>query len=178
MFEAIAIIAALIVLAIVVVLILALTKPETFRVQRVATIKAPAESIFALINDFHRWGSWSPWETRDPAMKRTFSGAESGKSAVYAWNGNKNVGSGRMEILDTSVPSKIVIKLDFFKPFEGHNTAEFTMLPQGDATHITWVMFGPASLMSKVMQVFMNLDKMIGKDFETGLSNLKKLTEK
>jgi hypothetical protein len=111
-------------------------------------------------------------------MKRTFSGAESGNSAVYAWDGNKNVGSGRMEILDTSVPSKIVIKLDFFKPFEGHNTAEFTMLPQGDATLITWVMFGPASLMSKVMQVFMNLDKMIGKDFETGLSNLKKLTEK
>jgi hypothetical protein len=177
-FEVIVIIAVVIVLAVAVVLILALRKPDIFRVQRTATIKAPAESIFSLINDFHRWGSWSPWENRDPAMKRTFSGAESGKGAVYAWNGNKNVGSGRMEILDTSVPSKITIKLDFFKPFEGHNTAEFTMLPQGDATHITWVMYGPASLMSKVMQVFMNLDNMIGKDFETGLSNLKKATEK
>ena len=178
MLEVIAIVAAAIALAIAIVLILALTKPDIFRVQRVATIKAPAETIFSLINDFHRWGSWSPWETRDPAMKRSFSGAESGKSAVYAWDGNKNVGSGRMEILDTSVPSKITIKLDFFKPFEGHNTAEFTMLPQGDVTNVTWVMHGPAVFMSKVMQVFMNLDKMVGKDFETGLANLKSLTEK
>ena len=178
MFEVIATIAVVIAIAIAVVLILALSKPDIFRIQRVATIKAPAESIFALINDFHRWGSWSPWESKDPAMKRTFSGAESGKGAVYAWDGNKNVGSGRMEILDTSAPSKIVIKLDFFTPFEGHNTAEFTMLPQGDATNITWVMYGPASLMSKVMQVFINLDHMIGKDFEVGLANLKRLTEK
>jgi hypothetical protein len=182
MFEVTAIVAAVIVLAIAIVLILAMTKPDTFRVQRAATIKAPAESIFRVINDFRNWGGWSPWENRDPALKRTFSGAESGKGAVYAWDGNKNVGSGRMEILDTSVPSKIVIKLDFFKPFEGHNTAEFTMLPQGDATNIgttvTWAMYGPAPFMSKVMQVFMNMDKMIGKDFETGLSNLGKLTEK
>ena len=149
MLDVIAIIAVVIALAIAIVLILALTKPDSFRVQRVAAIKAPAETIFSLINDFHRWGSWSPWETRDPAMKRTFSGAESGKGAVYAWDGNKNVGSGRMEILDTSVPSKIVIKLDFFKPFEGHNTAEFTMLPQAVRamrTIVTWAMHGPASL--------------------------------
>jgi hypothetical protein len=112
-------------------------------------------------------------------MKRTYSGARSGKGAVYAWDGNKNVGSGRMEILDASSPSKIVIKLDFFKPFEGHNTAEFTMLPQGDAatTSITWVMHGPAPFMHKVMQVFMNMDRMIGKDFETGLASLKRATE-
>jgi Polyketide cyclase / dehydrase and lipid transport len=178
MFEVIAIVAVVIALAIAVVLILAIRKPDIFRIQRVATIKAPAEAIFALINDFHRWGSWSPWENKDPAMKRNFSGPESGKGAVYAWDGNKNVGSGRMEILDTSAPSKIVIKLDFFKPFEGHNTAEFTMLPQGDATNISWVMHGPASLTSKVMQVFINLDNMIGRDFEAGLSNLKKATEK
>jgi hypothetical protein len=182
MLEVIAIIAAVIALAVAIVLILAIRKPDAFRVQRVATIKAPAESIFSLINDFHRWGSWSPWENKDPAMKRTFSGAGSGKGAVYAWDGNKNVGSGRMEILDTSLPSKIVIKLDFFKPFEGHNTAEFTMLPQGDATNIgtivTWAMYGPAPFMSKMMQVFMNIDNMIGKDFEAGLANLKKLAEK
>ena len=182
MFEVIAIIAAVIALAVAIVLILAIRKPDTFRVQRVATIKAPAESIFSLINDFRRWGSWSPWENKDPAMKRTFSGADRGKGAVYAWDGNKNVGSGRMEILDTSVPSKIVIKLDFFKPFEGHNTAEFTMLPQGGATNIgtivTWAMYGPAPFMSKMMQVFMNIDNMIGKDFEAGLANLKKLAEK
>ena len=178
MFEVIATIAVVIAIAIAVVLILALSKPDIFRIQRVATIKAPAESIFALINDFHRWGSWSPWESKDPAMKRTFSGAESGKGAVYAWDGNKNVGSGRMEILDTSVPSKITIKLDFFKPFEGHNTAEFTMLPQGDGTHVTWLMHGPANFMSRLIQVFMNLDNMIGRDFEAGLANLKTITEK
>ena len=178
MFEIIAVIAVILAIAIAVVLILAATKPNTFSVQRATTIKAPADTIFPLINDFHQWGSWSPYETKDPAMKRTYSGADSGKGAVYAWDGDKNVGSGRMEILDASAPSKIVIKLDFFKPFEGHNTAEFTMLPQGDGTNLTWVMHGPAVFMSRVMQVFINLDRMIGKDFEVGLANLKKLTEK
>src|SRR6266404_7186923 len=158
MFEVIAIIAVVIALAVAIVLILAISKPDAFRVQRVATIKAPAESIFSLVNDFHRWGSWSPWENKDPAMNRSFSGAGSGKGAVYAWDGNKNVGSGRMEILDTSGPSKIVIKLDFFKPFEGHNTAEFTMLPQGDATNVTWLMHGPSPFMGKIMHVFINMD--------------------
>jgi uncharacterized protein YndB with AHSA1/START domain len=180
MFEIIAIIA--IVLAIAIVLILAATKPNTFSVLRATTVKAPPERIFPLINDFHQWGSWSPYENKDPAMKRSFGGAADGKGAVYVWEGNKNVGSGRMEILDTSKPSKIVIKLDFFTPFEGHNTAEFTMLPQGDATNmttnVTWLMHGPAPFMSKVMQVFINLDNMIGKDFEIGLANLKRLTEK
>jgi hypothetical protein len=178
MFEVIAVIAIILAIAIAIVLVLALTKPNTFAVQRAISIRAPAETIFPLINDFHQWGTWSPYENKDPGMKRTYSGAESGKGAVYAWDGNSNVGSGRMEILDTSVPSKIVIKLDFFKPFEGHNTAEFTMLPQGDATNLTWVMHGPARFMSKVMQVFMNLDNMIGRDFEAGLANLKRITEK
>ena len=182
MFETIAIIAGVLAVAIAIVLVLAATKPDTFSVQRAAMVKAPPESIFPLINDFHRWGTWSPYENKDPAMKRSYSGAESGKGAVYAWDGNRNVGSGRMKILDASAPSKIVIKLDFFTPFEGHNTAEFTMLPQGDATSVTtivtWLMHGPARFMSKVMQVFMNLDNMVGKDFEIGLANLKRLTEK
>jgi uncharacterized protein YndB with AHSA1/START domain len=179
MFEILAIIAVVVAIAIAIVLILAATKPDTFSVQRAAAVKAPPEKIFPLINDFHQWGTWSPWEGKDPGMKRTYSGTASGRGAVYAWDGNKNVGSGRMEILDASSPSKIVIKLDFFKPFEAHNTAEFTVLPQGDgATNISWVMHGPAPFMSKIMQVFMNIDKMVGKDFEIGLSNLKKLTEK
>ena len=177
-FEIIAIIAVVLAIAIAIVLILAATKPNTFSVERATIVTAAPEKIFPLIDDFHQWRSWSPYENKDPAMKRSFSGAASGKGAVYGWEGNKNVGSGRMEILDTSVPSKIVIKLDFFTPFEGHNTAEFTMLPQGNATSVTWLMHGPASFMSKVMQVFMNLDNMIGKDFEAGLSNLRKLTEK
>jgi uncharacterized protein YndB with AHSA1/START domain len=178
MFEIIAIIAVVVAIAIAVILILAATKPNTFSIQRAFTVKAPPEKIFPLINDFHQWGTWSPYETKDPAMKRSYSGAESGKGAVYAWDGNKNVGSGRMEILDTTVPTKIVIKLDFFTPFEGHNTAEFTMLPQGDATNLTWLMRGPAPFMHRVMQVFINIDRMVGKDFEIGLANLKRLTEK
>jgi uncharacterized protein YndB with AHSA1/START domain len=177
MLETVAVIAVVLAIAIAIVLFLASTKPDTFSVRRAATMTAPPETIFALINDFHQWGTWSPWEHKDPAMQRTFSGAQSGKGSVYAWDGNKNVGSGRMEILEASAPSKIVIKLDFFKPFEGHNTAEFTMLPQGDATNLTWLMHGPAPFMSRLMQVFMNMDRMIGKDFETGLANLKKATE-
>ena len=178
MLETIAIIAVIIAIAIAVVLIFAATKPNTLRVQRATSIKAPADRIFPLINDFRQWRSWSPYENKDPAMKRTYDGADSGKGAVYAWDGNNNVGSGRMEILEASVPSKIVIKLDFFKPFEGHNTAEFTILPQGDAIMLTWTMSGPAVFMSRLMQVFINLDHMIGRDFEAGLANLKKLTEK
>ena len=178
MFEIIAIVAVVLAVAIAIVLILAAAKPDTFSVRRAAVVRAPPEKIFALVNDFHRWGSWSPWENRDPAMRRTYSGARSGKGAVYAWDGNRNVGSGRMEIIDASSPSKIVIKLDFFKPFEAHNTAEFTMLPQADATDVMWVMRGPAPFLSKVMQVFMDMDSMIGSDFETGLANLKRLAEK
>ena len=177
MFEIIVIIAVVLAVAIAAVLIFAATRPNTFRVRREITVQAPAERIFPLIDDFHQWVAWSPYEHRDPALKRTYGGAESGKGAVYGWEGNNSVGSGRMEILESAAPSKIVIKLDFFKPFEGHNTAEFTMLSQGDATHVTWLMHGPAPFLNKVMQVFMNLDKMIGRDFETGLANLKKLAE-
>jgi uncharacterized protein YndB with AHSA1/START domain len=160
------------------VLGLALTKPDTFRVVRSATIKAPPEKVFAVINDFHNWTSWSPWEKLDPAMKRTHSGAASGKGAIYEWEGNSKVGAGRMEILDTTAPSKIAIKLDFIKPFEGHNTAEYTLVPQGEMTNVTWAMYGPTPFISKLMQVFISFDKMIGKDFEEGLANLKAVAEK
>jgi hypothetical protein len=180
MLEIIAIIAAVLAIAIAIVLVLASTKPATFSIQRSAVMQAHAETIFPLISDFHQWTKWSPWEHKDPALKRSYSGAENGKGAVYAWEGNKNVGCGRMEILDASLPSRITIKLDFFKPFEAHNTAEFTFVPErgAAATNVIWVMRGPSSFMSKVMQVFMDFDKMVGKDFETGLSNLKTLAEK
>ncbi len=178
MFEIIAIVVAVVIaIAIAIILMLAAAKPDTFSVRRATMVKAPPEKIFPLISDFHRWGTWSPYEKKDPAMKRTYSGAASGKGAVYAWDGNGNVGSGRMEILDASVPTKILIKLDFFTPFEGHNTAEFTMLPQGDATSLTWLMHGPTPFMAKIMHVFINIDRMVGKDFEIGLASLKKLTE-
>jgi uncharacterized protein YndB with AHSA1/START domain len=177
MFETLIIIAVVLAIIIAVILVLAATKPDTFRVERTTVVNAPADKVFPLIADFHQWLNWSPWEGRDPALKRSYSGAERGKGAVYAWDGNKNVGSGRMEILEATSPSTVVIQLDFLKPFEAHNTAEFTMLPQGGATSVIWVMQGPAPFMSKVMQVFMNMERMIGKDFETGLANLKTMTE-
>ena len=175
MFKIIAIVVIVLVAA---VLGFAMTKPDSFRVQRTVKINAPPDKIFPLINDFHGWGAWSPWEKADPAMKRTYSGAANGKGAVYEWDGNSKVGTGRMEITDDSLPSKVTIKLDFLKPMEGHNTAEFALDPQGDSTSVTWAMYGPAPFLSKVMQVFVSMDSLIGKDFETGLSNMKNAAEK
>jgi carbon monoxide dehydrogenase subunit G len=166
------------VVAIGVLLAVAATRPNTFRVQRTGRIKAPPDKIYAFIDDFHRWPAWSPYENRDPAMKRSYEGAQSGVGAVYNWNGNKDVGSGRMEILDSKPGSKVTIKLDFLEPFEGHNTAEFTLEPEGDATDVTWSMNGPLAFVPRVMGMFMSMDSMIGKDFEAGLSNLKTQAEK
>jgi len=177
MLEIVAVLIAVILVVLVIIIALAARKPQSFKVQRVLSMQAPPEKIFALVEDFHRWGLWSPYENRDPAMRRTFSGAERGKGAVYAWEGNKNVGSGRMEILESNAPSAVLIKLDFFKPFEGHNQAEFTMLPQDGATLVSWTMHGPAPFATRLMQVFVDLDVMIGKDFEAGLTNLKKIVE-
>ena len=160
------------------VLLFATTKPNTFEVQRSITIKAPPEKVYALIDDFHRWQEWSPWEKLDPAMQRTFTGPASGKGAAYAWLGNSKVGSGRMEITDPQPPSKIAIQLDFITPFEGHNIAEFGLQPQADGTQVTWTMRGPTPYISKVMQVFVSMDKLIGKDFEAGLANMKAVAEK
>ncbi|HTF13390.1 MAG TPA: SRPBCC family protein [Burkholderiales bacterium] len=175
MFKTIAIVVVALVAAL---LVYAATKPDTFRVQRSASIKAPPAKIFAILNDFQRWDAWSPWEKKDPAMKRTFSVVTSGKGAQYAWQGNSDVGQGRMEIAESTPPSKVAIKLDFVKPFETHNLVEFTLEPQGDATNVTWAMQGPSPYIAKVMQVFFSMDKMVGKDFEAGLANLKALAEK
>ena len=171
------------ILLVVVVLIGALlayaaTRPDSFRVERATVIKAPPAKVFALIDDFRQWAGWSPWEKLDPAMKRTHSGAASGKGAVYAWEGNGDVGAGRMEILETTAPSRVLIRLDFIKPFEARNTAEYTLRPEGEATRVTWAMYGPAPFVSKLMQVFVSMDAMIGKDFEQGLANLKALAER
>jgi hypothetical protein len=161
---------------IVAVLAFAATKPDSFRVQRTASIQAPPEKILPLISDLHAWSAWNPFE-KDPAMKKTYSGAASGRGAVYEWDGNSQVGAGRMEILDVT-PQKVTIKLDFTRPLEGHNTAELTLVPRGNATDVTWAMYGPSPYISKVMSVFMNMDTMIGKEFETGLANLKGIAEK
>ncbi len=179
MFKTIAIsVGVLLVLGVGVVLILAATKPDTFRIQRSASITAPREKIFALINDFHNWGVWSPWEKKDPDMRRTFSGAPSGQGAAYAWEGDKNVGKGRMEITEAVSPSKVALKLDFEKPFEAHNTVAFMFEPRGDATNVTWGMQGPTPFFAKIIHVFISMDKMVGKDMEQGLANLKAAAER
>jgi uncharacterized protein YndB with AHSA1/START domain len=158
--------------------IFSMAKPNTFRVQRSAYIKAPPEKIFALINDFHSWTLWSPYEQMDPALKRNYSGSANGKGAVYEWLGNSKIGQGRMEITDATLPSKVLIKLDFSKPMKAHNISEFTLEPQGDTTMVTWAMYGPSTFMAKIMSIFLSMDKLVGKDFETGLANLKVVAEK
>ena len=167
-----------VVVIIAAVLALAAPRPDTFRVERSTTIKAPPEKVYALIDDFHQWQQWSPWERLDPAMKRQHGGAAKGKGALYGWEGNKEVGKGQMEITEATPPSRVVIKLDFLAPFEAHNTAEFVLVPQGDATTVTWAMFGPNLFIGKVMSLFASMDSLVGKDFERGLANLKAVAEK
>ena len=160
------------------VLLFALTRPDSFTVERRITIKAPPDKVFALVNDFHHWPAWSPWEKLDPAMKRTHSGANSGVGAVYAWEGNDKVGAGRMEITSAQAPGQLDIKLDFLRPFASSNTTRFALKPQAEGTEFVWTMQGPMLYISKLMSVFVSMDSMIGKDFEAGLANLKAVAEK
>ncbi len=169
-------IAVVVVILLVAVLAYAATRPDRFRLERTTSIKASPDKVFALINDFHQWGVWSPWEKLDADLKRDFSGTAAGVGAVYAWEGNKT-GVGRMEITESSPASLIKIKLDFFKPFEAHNTAEFSLRAQGDETIVTWAMYGPSSYVSKLMGIVFDIDKMVGKEFESGLAKMKSATE-
>jgi hypothetical protein len=169
---------AIVVLAVAGVLTAAALQPDSFMVKRAASIKAPPEKIFPLINDFGRWSAWSPYEKKDPAMKRAFSGPAAGKGAVYAWEGNKDVGQGRMEIADAAAPSRVTLRLDFVKPFEAHNRVDFMLEPMGDATSVTWAMEGPMPFVSKLICLFIDMDRMVGADFEAGLANLKSIAEK
>jgi hypothetical protein len=177
MLKIVGIVVLVLVVAVAGLLAYAATRPDDFRVERSIVVKVPPDKVLALVGDLRGWPAWSPYEKKDPAMKRAFAGAERGKGAVYEWDGNKEVGRGRMEILEAT-PARIVIKLDFLKPFEAHNTAEFTALSQGDATTVTWAMYGPSPYMAKVMQTVINMDKMIGRDFGAGLQNLKAVAEK
>jgi len=169
----------LLVIAVVIagILALAATKPNTFRIERSARIQAPPEGIFPLLDDFHRWPEWSPWEKLDPELRRTYGGPERGVGATYAWEGNKKVGSGRMEIVESSPHTSLRIKLDFLTPFEAHNVALFDLVPDGDHTRLVWAMEGPQPFMNKVMCVFINFDRMVGTDFEKGLAALRAIAE-
>jgi uncharacterized protein YndB with AHSA1/START domain len=171
-------IAIAVVVLILIVLGLAALQPDSFRVQRVIAIKAPPEKIMPLISDFHNWPQWSPWEKLDPSMNRQYSGAPKDVGAVYAWKGNKDVGSGRMEITSMAPPNKVGINLVFLEPFESHCVTDFTLEGKGDTTTVTWTMSGPSNFMTKVMGLFASMDSMIGKDFEAGLASMKAAAEK
>jgi hypothetical protein len=162
---------------IAVILLLATTKPDSFQIQRSASYRASPDSIWPYLDDFHNWPAWSPWEKMDPAMTRTYSGAPSGVGAVYAWSGNKKVGTGQMKITGAEPDSSLTIALDFVTPFESHNTTVFSLAASGDSTTVTWTMSGPSTYLSKVMSVFVSMDRMVGPDFEAGLANLKGVVE-
>ncbi len=170
-------IAGLVGLGVVVVLVLASRKPDQFRIERTATIEAPAAKIFPEINNLKSMDVWSPWSKMDPNIKQEFTGPSSGVGAVSSWVGNRQVGSGRMEITESIPNSKVGMKLDFYKPMKASHSAEFLLVPNGKATNVTWAMSGKNAFVSKIMCVFMNMDKMVGGNFETGLASLKSIVE-
>jgi carbon monoxide dehydrogenase subunit G len=167
---------ALVAIVVVFVVVVAM-QPSEFRVERTATMSASPAAVFAQVNDFHKWEQWSPFAKRDPAMQKTYEGAPEGIGAVYAWSGNSEVGEGRTTITESRPTELITIKLEFVRPFAGTSTAEFAFKPQGDQTAVTWSLEGKNNFMAKAVGLFMNMDKMIGGDFETGLASLKSVTE-
>lgn len=159
-----------------VVLVLAALRPDSFRIERSVIVQAPPQAIYPQIADFRRWQAWSPYENLDPAMRRSYEGAERGLGAVYAWDGDKS-GAGRMEIVEAAEASLVRIRLDFLRPFKARNTAEFLLTPEGEGTRLSWAMYGPDPYVGKLMGLFFDRDTMIGKDFEKGLASLKALAE-
>ncbi|QCB48121.1 SRPBCC family protein [Hydrogenophaga sp. PAMC20947] len=172
-------IALLLVLTVLALLAYAATRPDTFAVERSVTIAAPAEKLFPLINDMRSFNTWNPYNRKDPAMKGIYSGPQAGAGAAFDFHGNKGAGKGRLAITGTTEVSRVSMQLDMEEPFEGHNAIDFTLAPESDGTtRVTWSMHGPSSFLPKLMGIFFNMDQMIGKDFETGLANLKVLAEK
>lgn len=158
------------------VLAFAATRPDSFRIERSLLVQAPPQAIYTQIADFRRWQAWSPYENLDPAMRRSYEGAERGPGAVYAWDGDKS-GAGRMEIVEATEPSLVRIRLDFLRPFKARNTAEFVLTEEGGGTRVSWAMYGADPYIGKLMGLFFDRDAMIGKDFEKGLASLKSLAE-
>ncbi|WP_130619155.1 SRPBCC family protein [Dyella amyloliquefaciens] len=167
----------IILLVIAALLGVAAMRPDQFRIERTATIQASPERVFPFINDFRHWQAWSPYERKDPTMERSYEGPNAGEGATYGWSGNKNIGSGRMQITESTPSARIEIRLEFFAPFKATNTAEFVLEPRGDGTQVTWAMHGRSSFTSKLMGLLFNIDKMVGKDFEEGLGSLRSLSE-
>ena len=162
---------------VVVFVIVVATRPDDFCVTRSASMAAPPAAVFEQVNDFHKWDNWSPWAKLDPNCKNTFDGASAGKGAKFAWDGNSKVGAGRMTVLESQPPELIRINLEFLRPFKATNTAEFGFKPEGKGTAVTWNMFGKNNFMAKAFGLFVNCDKMIGRDFEKGLAQMKSVVE-
>ena len=169
----------LIALAVVVIALVGVVavQPSGFRIARTTTISAPPPAVFAHVNDFHKWEAWNPWAKLDPAMKQTYEGASAGTGAIYTWAGNREVGEGRMTLTESRPSELIRIKLEFLKPFRATNTAEFTFKPEGDRTVVTWTMTGEKNFIAKAVGLVMNVDKMVGGQFETGLARMKSVVE-
>jgi hypothetical protein len=176
MLKVIGFIGLVLLLGVAVVLVLAAMKPDTFRVARTTSINAAPQKIFPLINDLHQFNTWNPFERKDPG-KGSYSGPVRGPGASYAWN-SKQLGIGSMTIAEVTEPSRVALKLDFIKPFEAHNDVEFTIVPKDGASEVTWAMTGETPYLGKIIHVLMPMDKMVGRDFEDGLANLKALAEK
>ncbi len=153
-------------------------RPNLFSLTRSLDMGAPPEKIFAQLNDFKNWKAWSPWEKMDPAMQRSHSGAPSGKGAKYAWNGNKKVGEGNMQITKSVAPSSIMLDLNFLKPMKASNITEFKITPRGAGSEVHWEMRGPSTVVMRIFHAVMDMDAMVGKDFEQGLRNLKSVVER
>lgn len=168
---------ALLVAAVVAVLAYASSRPDRFQIVRSITVNATPEQIYPLIENFNEWRRWSPYDKRDPEMKREISGP-AGKGARYRWEGNGQVGAGDMEILETDPPSRLVVALRMEKPMKADNEVVFTLAPSGAGTEVSWAMSGTNSLLSKVIGLFINIDRMVGADFEKGLAALKSEAEK
>lgn len=167
----------IVVLAVLGLLGFAATKPDSFEVKRSVTINAEPETVFGYLDDFVVWDRWSPWAKKDPAMQKSTSGSERGVGAIYEWNGNKEVGQGRMEIVESNPASDLRIKLDFLAPFEAHNIADFSIAKDQQGSQLSWTLSGPNPFMAKFMSIFVSMDEMVGNDFEQGLANLKQLVE-
>lgn len=166
----------LVVIVVVFAVIVAL-QPSEFRIARSATISAPAPAVFVQVNDFHRWEAWNPWGKIDPAMKQAYEGAPTGTGAIYTWSGNYEVGEGRMTLTESRPNDLIQIRLEFFKPFAATNTAEFTFTPEGNGTVVTWSMTGEKNFIAKAVHLFMNMDTMVGGQFEKGLAQMRSVVE-
>lgn len=178
MLEIVVYLVAAMLLAVLAIIAFAARRPDTFEVRRATRIAAPADRIFPMIADLRAMNTWNPFVEPDPAIEITYSGPPAGKGAVHTWRGNRNVGEGRIEIIDAASPSKVAMQLDMLKPMKASNAVTFTLRPDGNATEVTWTMTGRQMLMGKIMTLFIDCDRMVGGQFEKGLAKLKTIAEK